>query len=133
MTETGGTSGVIIDNLSSSGQASSIYFATQGASTDTFTLSSVTNANSRNGTIATYTTTAAHNFQVGESVTTSGNVNTCNGTPFGILNQKVVTVPSSTTFTVSVSNSGATTCNGGTVDSASTVFHAVKLTQSGLL
>jgi hypothetical protein len=118
----GGTSAIVVDNVSTQSQASNIYFSTLASVQDQLTISTAT----RSGTTATITTASDHDFSVGESVTISGSVSPFNGT------YSVVSVPNSTTFTITVSNSGSTSSSGGTVRSAGAYYHAIKLTQTGL-
>ena len=60
-------------------------------------------------TTATATTAQPHWFAVGDSVTVAGS-----GAPFNVT-ATILTVPSATTFTYTVANSGATTSSTGTV------------------
>jgi len=92
---------------------------TGAAGTKTITVSLTTSTASAtsaigNGTIATYTTSGAHNFSVGQLVTITGfvtNYNTTSGQPAVIL-----ATPTTTTFTIANSTTANTASSGtGTV------------------
>jgi len=125
----GGTSAIIVDNDSTSGQASSVYFGTLAASptvcetTATIAVSPV--GAKEVGTTVTITTTTAHGFGVGESVTIAGvGVAGYNGTWI------ITSVPTSTTFTYTDTAAGLGNSGGGTAIASS--FCAIKLTQGAL-
>jgi hypothetical protein len=142
----GGTSGIVMDNISTAAQASSIYFSTlasQSGTTDSATIRNITVPAS--GTTYTVTTTASENFATGNSVTITG-VTCCtsggsNPTLTGYMNGTfTITRGSSTTFTFTNTanpvTSSRTSNSGGTAtdNTLSTTggFEAIKLTQSGL-
>jgi hypothetical protein len=146
----GGTSGIVVDNISAAGQASSIYFSTlaTGTSEPVVNIASVTiGAFSQTYTATTLT---PHGFAAGDSVVIAnvlcngGATPPCtltigqpNGGPFTI-----TTVPTTTSFTYI--NSGTLSIAGGTsqlntgtaTDTTEAVmfnsFQAIKLTQSAL-
>jgi type IV pilus assembly protein PilY1 len=126
----GGTSAIIVDNDSTAGQASSVYFGTLAASpticeTAATIATSPVGARELAGTTVTITTTTAHGFGVGESVTIAGvGVAGYNGT------WVITSVPTSTTFTYTAATSPLANSGGGTATASS--FCAVKLTQGAL-
>jgi VCBS repeat-containing protein len=125
-TATGGTSGIIVDNVGTLGQESSIYFSTLATGTcATSTIHAAATGATEIGTTVTITTTTAHGFGVGESVTIAGvGVAGYNGTFV------VTAVASATTFTYTAA-SGLAASGGGTATASG--FCAVKLTQGALL
>jgi hypothetical protein len=116
----GGTSGIVIDNISNQPQAASIYFSTQATSTASVSISAIS------GSAGVVTVTAATTpvFQVGQPVVISG-AGGFNGT-FVVASIN----PSANQFTYNSSASGVG--SSGTAALASGNFLAVKLTQSGL-
>ena len=123
--QTGGTSGIIVDNSNSLPQASSIYF-TRLATGTCFTANVVAapNGATETGNVVTITTTTAHGFGVGESVTLAGVLVGYNGA------HVVTSVPSPTKFTYTSATTGLANDGGGTATASG--FCAVKLTQGGL-
>ena len=118
----GGTSGIIVDNISNAAQASSIYFGTLAQGTHAVNIASATRA----GTTATITTQGPHNLWTGQSVTVAGVGGNAN---FNIT--ATITVTGATTFTYTMAASGGSgTVNTGTASVTS--FLAIKLTQVGL-
>jgi len=124
--EAGGTSGIIVDNVGTLGQESSIYFSTLATGTcATSTIAASPGGATEAANTVTITTTAAHGFGVGESVTIAGvGVAGYNGT------QVVTSVPSSTIFTYTDATAGLANSGGGTVTASG--FCAVKRTQGAL-
>jgi len=146
---TGGTSGMVMDNVSTGAQASSIYFSTLAPMlvTKSVNIASVTVPLA--GTTYTATTTTAHGFSTGQSVTIAG-VKCSNGTAppcsVGIIGGSVmpngtftITVTSTTAFTfTSTDNEALSTytfkASTGTASAQEpgTNYGAIKLTQAGL-
>jgi hypothetical protein len=132
----GGTSGIVIDNVSTQAQAASIYFTTLAATTVTnvVNIASVTSPGSFGINTATVTTQTAHGFPNGSNVTIVGV--TC--TAFGCPNYNgtwTIAVTGSTTFTYTVCSlcfGGTANPNTGTASGPTTSFGAVKVTQTGL-
>ena len=124
--EAGGTSGIIVDNTGAGGQESSIYFSRLATGTcATSTIAASPGGATEATNTVTITTTAAHGFGVGESVTIAGvGVAGYNGTFV------VTSVLSSTKFTYTDATAGLAASGGGTATASG--FCAVKLTQGGL-
>jgi hypothetical protein len=126
----GGTSGVIVDNISTQTQASSIYFTSQSSSTSSVSITSV--ARSSGGVV---TITANNSLVVGQLVVIAG-VTTDGGSFNGTF--PVVTRSSSQfTYNQSGNTVSATAVSGPTASNTASncgasKFCAVKLTQSGL-
>ncbi len=124
--EAGGTSGIIVDNSGTGGQESSIYFSRLATSTcATSAIAAAAGGATEATNTVTITTTAAHGFGVGESVTIAGvGVAGYNGT------YVVTSVPSSTKFTYTDATAGLANSGGGTATASG--FCAVKVTQGAL-
>ena len=124
--EAAGTSGIIVDNSGTGGQESSIYFSRLATSTcATSTIAASPGGATEATNTVTITTTAAHGFGVGESVTIAGvGVVGYNGT------YVVTSVPSSTKFTYTDATAGLGNSGGGTATASG--FCAVKVTQGAL-
>jgi len=144
-----GTSGIVVDNVSSAAQASSIYFGTLGTVTlgtgpETVNVASATSSGSLFGSTNTATITLASTpavlFQVGQTVTVAGVV--CSGSPCSqtfIGNYTILTV-SGLKFTYDIATcslfcGGETAdANKGTAEATENIlgYAAIKLTQSAL-
>jgi hypothetical protein len=138
----GGTSGIVVDNISTQPQASSIYFAPLAmeafSSPEIYNISSISYPGvfglGSTGDTVTATTTVANGFTTGESVTIAGTGQSAMNGTFPI-----ASVTNSTTFTYSITLNCLIYCGGasastGTASGTSTTnaFAAVKLTQIGL-
>jgi hypothetical protein len=144
--EAGGTSGIVVDNISTSAQASSIYFATlaqtaiSGPQTENIASAKSSGSVIFSTNTATVTTQAPHGFTTGESITVAGvtcGSGSCSQSFNGTF---TITVTSTTVFTYDISTClycGGETANANTgtatgIVSQGTGYAAVKLTQSGL-
>jgi hypothetical protein len=149
--EPGGTSGIVVDNISGSAQASSIYFTT--LSKEAFTAAStvpIASVTTPGGFSTTYTatTTTPHGFANGDAVTisgvTCGGAATCScnfilsGTFTPNVTGATITVGTSTTFTYSstdcIASAKSDTDTGTATDPTAKIqaYGAIKLTQNGL-
>lgn len=139
------TSGIVVDNISTSAQAASIYFTTLASSiigsqlqADAISVAKTSGGIFTTNTV-TITTTNPHGFTTGESITIAGV--TCNNggaCSEAINGTYTITVASATTFTYSL---GSCLCLNLTSDSNKgtatgivniSAFSAIKLTQQGL-
>jgi hypothetical protein len=140
-------SGIVVDNISTQNQASSIYFATQAkqsfTGSQTVNIASVTSPGALfSNSTATVTTQTPNNFATGNSVTIAGvscPSGSCGSWPLPDYNGTwTITVTNPTTFTFTVCSTcfGATaTPDTGTATGPPVVtqaYGAIKLTQSGL-
>jgi hypothetical protein len=144
-----GTSGIVVDNVSSSSQASSIYFGTLGTQVlgtgpETENVASATSSGSLFGSTNTATITLASTppvaFQVGQTVTVAGVV--CSGSPCTQTFEGNFTIltASGLKFTYDIATC-AIGCFGETADASKGTatatenisdYSAIKLTQSAL-
>jgi hypothetical protein len=131
----GGTSGIIVDNDSSSGQAASLYFGTLAGEGET---PAVTGLSSVTDTVTV--TTPANTFYTGESVSIAGVANNgtnCTPTEVGHINGGpfTITVTNDTTFTYTTTglSNNVSGCTLTSATATASQAAAVKLTQSGLL
>ena len=126
----GGTSGIVVDNVSASAQASSIYYSQLATSTATLAVSAGVRGGSGGApalNILTITTSSDHGLQIGDSVTTAGfGSSQCNVT------RTVIQIPSTTVFRVVGLGTGTTCGTVGTGSQQNATFRSVKLTQSNL-
>jgi hypothetical protein len=144
-----GTSGIVVDNVSSASQASSIYFGTLGQAVlstapVTENVKSATNPDCFGfpscAVTATVTMTANTVFQVGQSVTVTGVVcgsSACSPTfdgTFTILSVSGAEITYSLTACTIFCSSQTATTNEGTAEATenTTAYEAIKLTQSML-
>jgi hypothetical protein len=143
-----GTSGIVVDNVSSASQASSIYFGTLGQAivssgpvtenVKSATSSGCFNISGDCTNVATVTMTATTVFQVGQTVTIAGVVcGSCSQTfdgNFTILTVSGATITYDTADCVILCFGETATANEGTAEATenTTAYEAIKLTQSGL-